>query len=163
MLGVAPASCRLARAGILPPTGAGCRRLPARRRRYRNNSSLLSRRIIFEEKLRKTCHHDFHERQQRTQRSPAARGVDCQPQGQQHGRQFLPDALCPPGRDHRRDGVHRPPRKACAGTGARRSGPRPHDHSRQHQSSRTGADVHRRGLAVQDQRQHRQLGGHLEH
>ena len=36
------------------------------------------------------------------------------------------------------------------------------DHSRQHQPSRTRADGDRRRLALQDQREHRQLGGDFE-
>ena len=53
--------------------------------------------------------------------------------------------------------------KLTRGAGARRSRPRPHDHPRQHQPPGTGADVHRRGLDVQDQRQYRQFGSHLEY
>ena len=53
--------------------------------------------------------------------------------------------------------------KLAPETGARRSGARAHDHPRQHQPSRAGAHGHRRGLAVQDQRQHRQLRRHLQH
>ena len=53
--------------------------------------------------------------------------------------------------------------KLHAGDRSRRSRARPDDHPRQHQSHQPGADVHRRRLQVQDQRQHRQLGHHLEH
>ena len=39
----------------------------------------------------------------------------------------------------------------------------PHDHSGQHPSHQSGADVHRGGFELQDQRQYRQLGHHFQH
>ena len=48
-----------------------------------------------------------------------------------------------------------------ARAGPLRSGARPHDHPRQHPPHQPGADVHRRRLEVQDQRQYRQLRHHL--
>jgi hypothetical protein len=46
---------------------------------------------------------------------------------------------------------------------ARRSGARPRHHSGQHQPPRDRADGHRPQFPGEDQRQHRQLGRHLEH
>ncbi len=57
-----------------------------------------------------------------------------------------------PGRNPQRDHARIRPR---------RSGPRPRHHSRQHQSSRSRTDDHRPQLPGEDQRQHRQFGGHL--
>ena len=48
-----------------------------------------------------------------------------------------------------------------AGVRARRGRARPRHHPGQHQPPRTRADDHRPQLPGQDQRQHRQLGGHL--
>ena len=53
--------------------------------------------------------------------------------------------------------VHRHARRPAGGFRARRSGARPRDHSRQHQSPRARADDHRPQLPGEDQRQHRQL------
>ena len=50
-------------------------------------------------------------------------------------------------------------RDARSGTGPLRSGPRPDDRPRQRKSRQPGTHVHRRGFHVQDQLQHRQLGG----
>src|SRR5581483_4169675 len=46
---------------------------------------------------------------------------------------------------------------------ARRSGARPRHHSREYQSPRARADDHRPQLPREDQHQHRQLGGDVEH
>ena len=55
------------------------------------------------------------------------------------------------------------PRAHHARIRARRSGARPRHHPGQHQPPRDRADGDRPQLPRQDQRQHRQLGGHLEH
>ena len=65
------------------------------------------------------------------------------------------------GDDHAGDGVHRDPRELRARARSRRGRARPRDHPGEHQSSRTRADDHRPQLPREDQRQHRQLGGHL--
>ena len=110
---------------------------------------------------------------------------------QRRRRQCFADALRAPRHRHARDGVRRDPREPeargdagraarardapasgtelrrrdsgihHAGVRARRGGPRPRDHSRQHQSPRDRADDHRPQLPREDQRQHRQLGGHV--
>ncbi len=49
-----------------------------------------------------------------------------------------------------------------AGIRARRSRARPRDHSGEHQSSRKRTDDHRPQLPREDQREHRQLGRHLD-
>ena len=68
-------------------------------------------------------------------------------------------AARPRRRDHRRDGVHRRPRRPARRTGPRRGRPRPRGHPGQPQPPRERADDHRQGLRGQGQRQHRQLGG----
>ena len=72
-----------------------------------------------------------------------------------------PAPLRAPRRHHSGDGVHRAARGSRSRACARRSGPRPRDHPRQHQSPRGGADDHRASLPGEDQRQPRQLGGLL--
>ncbi len=61
----------------------------------------------------------------------------------------------PHGREHSQ-GVH-------ARVRARRGGARPRHHPGQHQPPRGGADGDRAQLRREDQRQHRQLGRHLQH
>ena len=55
------------------------------------------------------------------------------------------------------------PENHHAGIRARRSGAGPGDHSGEHQSSGTGADDHRPQFPGEDQREHRELGGGIEH
>ena len=69
--------------------------------------------------------------------------------------------LRPQGRDHAGDGVHRHPRGPAGRLRARRGGSGPRDHPGQYQSPRARADDHRPQLPGEDQRQHRQLRGHL--
>ncbi len=68
-----------------------------------------------------------------------------------------PAALRAARRHHPGDGVHRAARGRCRRIRARRGGPRPRHHPRQHQPPRGGADDHRAAFPGEDQRQHRQL------
>ena len=72
-----------------------------------------------------------------------------------------PDALRPPGRDHARDGVRRPARGLDPEFVRDEVARGPGHHPGQRQPPRDRADDHRPPLPGQDQRQHRQLGGHL--
>ena len=73
------------------------------------------------------------------------------------------NALCAQRRRHRGDEFRRAARKIIAGSGSLRSGARPDDHPRQHPSHQSRADVHRGGLQLQDQFQHRKFGDHVQH
>ena len=64
------------------------------------------------------------------------------------------------GDHHAGDAVRRAARERHARVRARRGRARPRDHAGQHQPPRERADDHRPQLPGEDQRQHRQLGGH---
>ncbi len=111
-------------------------------------------------------HNREHESYATAEILQAARAVDRETPrgGGAHRRsECLPDALRPPGPHHRGDGVCR----QAGGTGCRayprRNRCRAPNHPCEHQPSRVGADGDRGGVPLQDQRQHRQLRGHLEH
>ena len=89
--------------------------------------------------------------------APAAAALDRAAPGARRP-QLLADALRPPGRDHRGDALRGPARERRARVRARRGGPRPGHHPRQHPPPGAGADDHRPQLPGEDQRQHRQLG-----
>ena len=98
-------------------------------------------------------------------RPGAARAVDCEaPRGgrAQRRQQHEPDALCAQRDDHRRDGVCGAGGEGGAGVCARRDCGGADDYPGQYQPPGAGADGDRRGIAVQDQRQHRQLGDGVE-
>ena len=121
-------------------------------------------------------------RSKRRRRSVSQRAPHCTARA--GWRQRQPDALCPPGHHHARNGICRDPRKSrprvhrwpcprrrrfrcgdprlCdARVRPRRSGARPGDHPQQHQPPRKRADGDRAQFPRQDQRQYRQFGGRV--
>ena len=125
--------------------------------------------------------------------APVPPSLQRQTPAGQAGQSRHPTALRPPGHHHPRDGVHRHPRKPRPRAAQftfhasrltqprrpilrrqhprphhprvrpRRSRPRPRHHPGQHQPPGERADDHRAQLPGEDQRQHRQLRGRLQH